>query len=910
MSAITGYNPATAATAFSSGTYRHVALSISGTVHTLYLDGSMVAQNLSGGNVFASYSSAISNVYIGCAGDLSYGLTGAIDDFKIWNRALPATDISAIYYANYVGLVLFTPNLVSGMTLWLDANDATTFTLSGTQVSTWTDKSGLGNNAVAVTNITSSTAFTTGPTSLISKSTFTMNSNSYPTIYFSPTTQNGAGLRIPNISVNTFPMTMFFVFNFPTTSSLCNYLLSRFPFAAIDTVNNDNGLLQILQNSSSMSVGLGIKGSGGNAYIATGATTTSSLFIMTVQYTASSYRLNLNGAPSSSGTPVYTQLPTGATTLLGDGICGPSGMYFCEKILYQGTNGGALTTYQIQQVEGYLAWKWGLQGSLPGTHPYSSAAPTVSTTFAPTQISGLNLWLDANIATTFTRDGSSKAIWTDKSGSGNNMAQTAANTGKLVSLVTRNSYPAVLIPQAVPPLRSSTLYTTTFPMTFFLVFSVDSTSGGTVDYNQYLSGNVINDTPAYNNQTGTIQIVMGPTAYQMSISCTGSGFGGNMSSYTVPTGSTFLMTIQINGSGNSPTNAIWNLNGTLSKSTTFSGTGNATSNQNGSILYSGFQASYINECVYYQSYLNSTLLQQVEGYLAWKWGLQTNLPTTHPYYIQAPTTYSVAGPIDSLSATTKAAMLGTGKSAGAYGTRVLYSGYTGPVMNIRNGTGNATLDFYADAAGNLGTGYLGKGTSLATWLNGGNAYVTTWYDQTGNGNHATQGTAGSQPIYNQTLKNVDFGSGTTTGQSANANAFFNLPDKTIPYGNTAYSVTLKHGALYNLTGAGQVFLGGGTATASYKNNFFGMYYNGGNPFYYNGWWGIAINAFNALSAGNVVSFIYQGDQNAINTSIYINTTNISGVPDLGPNNQSSRNSDYTPKDIGRSGYVQPLKAQI
>jgi len=99
MSAITGYNPATVST-LTSGTYRHVALSISGTWHTLYLDGSMVAQNLSGGNVFTSYTSAIPNIFIGCAGDLSYGLTGQIDDFKIWNRALVATDISAIYYAN------------------------------------------------------------------------------------------------------------------------------------------------------------------------------------------------------------------------------------------------------------------------------------------------------------------------------------------------------------------------------------------------------------------------------------------------------------------------------------------------------------------------------------------------------------------------------------------------------------------------------------------------------------------------------------------------------------------------------------------------------------------------------------------------------------------------------------------
>jgi hypothetical protein len=27
---------------------------------------------------------------------------------------------------------------------------------------------------------------------------------------------------------------------------------------------------------------------------------------------------------------------------------------------------------------------------------------------------------------------------------------------------------------------------------------------------------------------------------------------------------------------------------------------------------------------------------QLEGYLAWKWGLQTNLPSTHPYFHNAP----------------------------------------------------------------------------------------------------------------------------------------------------------------------------------------------------------------------------------------------------------------------------------
>ena len=34
-------------------------------------------------------------------------------------------------------------------------------------------------------------------------------------------------------------------------------------------------------------------------------------------------------------------------------------------------------TTDRQLVEGYLAWRWGLEGNLPAGHPYKSAAPTV-----------------------------------------------------------------------------------------------------------------------------------------------------------------------------------------------------------------------------------------------------------------------------------------------------------------------------------------------------------------------------------------------------------------------------------------------------------------------------------------------------------------------------------------------------
>jgi hypothetical protein len=41
---------------------------------------------------------------------------------------------------------------------------------------------------------------------------------------------------------------------------------------------------------------------------------------------------------------------------------------------------------------------------------------------------------------------------------------------------------------------------------------------------------------------------------------------------------------------------------------------------------------YFHEFVAFRYALTDQAIYQIEGYLAWKWGLQTSLPTTHPYY--------------------------------------------------------------------------------------------------------------------------------------------------------------------------------------------------------------------------------------------------------------------------------------
>ena len=79
--------------------------------------------------------------------------------------------------------------------------------------------------------------------------------------------------------------------------------------------------------------------------------------------------------------------------------------------------------------------------------------------------------------------------------------------------------------------------------------------------------------------------------------------------------------------------------------------------------------------------------------------------------------------------------------AAAYGMRRLRSLYTGNLLRLRRDSDNAESNFGYTAAGDLDT------AAIATWLGAASGYVTTWYDQSGNGYNAVQTTAANQPLY-------------------------------------------------------------------------------------------------------------------------------------------------------------------
>jgi hypothetical protein len=77
-------------------------------------------------------------------------------------------------------------------------------------------------------------------------------------------------------------------------------------------------------------------------------------------------------------------------------------------------------------------------------------------------------------------------------------------------------------------------------------------------------------------------------------------------------------------------------------------------------------------------------------------------------------------------------------AAAAYSVRLLKSDYTGNAIRVRRSSDNTEQDI-GFSSGNLDT------TALTSFCSGTNGFVTTWYDQSGNGRDATQTIAINQP---------------------------------------------------------------------------------------------------------------------------------------------------------------------
>ena len=175
--------------------------------------------------------------------------------------------------------------------------------------------------------------------------------------------------------------------------------------------------------------------------------------------------------------------------------------------------------------------------------------------------------------------------------------------------------------------------------------------------------------------------------------------------------------------------------------------------------------------------------------------------TTAKYARVGTTLSAVAPPLDI-----------AGSAAAAYSLRKLSYAYTGPVVEVRRSSDDATADFTADEV---------EDGTLAAWVGAGNdGFVATWYDQSGNDRDATQATAGYQP------KIVDNGSVVTEGGKP-AIEFDGVDDHLVPVTNISSAVWDGDFSLFcvlaltDLTTFNYIYSGWGTrdlAVASFGSN--------------------------------------------------------------------------------------------
>ena len=245
------------------------------------------------------------------------------------------------------------------------------------------------------------------------------------------------------------------------------------------------------------------------------------------------------------------------------------------------------------------------------TPPVASApaAPAAPPVFSPMSIGGLTLWLDgADPAATGVApaNNSTVATWYDKSGSGYNASGGVSPTWSS---------------NAVQFDGTTTYLTTSCPAgnntaAYFFVWKQSSISGSNLCV---LGGNALGTAAFFTNNAAPVfgdwnANVLG-LAVSISIGATYIGSAGASNG-----------TLSYGLNGDSMTSVSYTLPGTG----TFT-VGAGYADNRAKLLGS------INEVLVYNTALETTPRQKIEGYLAWRWGLQSSLPPGHPYKTAAPT---------------------------------------------------------------------------------------------------------------------------------------------------------------------------------------------------------------------------------------------------------------------------------
>jgi hypothetical protein len=148
------------------------------------------------------------------------------------------------------------------------------------------------------------------------------------------------------------------------------YIIVRSPSGNAGLLTAGNGLYIAYDVGGAK---LGFQGfNGGGTY--TNVSIQSALAIYTIRYSSSesyNFKQYINGTQSTNTNGTGPRNQTSTPNSLGIAAYAAKGMIVGEMIVYN----SAHSTTQRQDVEGYLAWKWGIQATLPSNHPYRNSQP-------------------------------------------------------------------------------------------------------------------------------------------------------------------------------------------------------------------------------------------------------------------------------------------------------------------------------------------------------------------------------------------------------------------------------------------------------------------------------------------------------------------------------------------------------
>jgi hypothetical protein len=566
--------PSMSAYGYGTGTTQPTRLwsfSFTASSRIIFLNGTSI-----GSDANNTFLSSATGTAIGRVLTQSY-YTGKMREVMIYSGTIDTTQRKQIegYLARKWNLTLenlFFPTSVSNCVLWLDADDSTKFTGGAN----WLDKSGTNNHGI----------------------NGTANVSAMPTV---TTWSNGRrAARFVSASKNSMKSTN-------AISNFTSYFMVARIQAAVGygffMINNYDGQRQMPMNTTSFPATVYFY-TGGNI-MTIGSFAQSEGFIFCGTVTSGSSFTYGNGVQTGTNASVSTSASSDHYFGSGNGDGGYLSIDIAEIIVYT----GVVSSTDRQSIENYLSVKWNIPLSRSGVtiNPFNYIRP-FSRRFNPIDISGCAMWFDATDPSTITLSSGSLTQWNDKSGNGRNLTAVSGYANATVSSAFQNGLNVFNF--SGNGLYRAAANSAVYPLDAYIIVALKSLTA---------QSDVLSIGPTDADNFNSLIFSEGTQSRWKN----GSSYGvRNVFSTSDETSTGFLL-IQWSIANN---NYLLRRNGILlGQSSSFTYTLPA-----GSIFQVGFRhqnitsanfSGYIGEIVVFNSQLSNSQRQQMEGYLANKWGL-------------------------------------------------------------------------------------------------------------------------------------------------------------------------------------------------------------------------------------------------------------------------------------------------